>query len=162
MIPSLTLLFVGAGVLTYLIILYNGLVALRNDINKAWPNIDVLLKQRHDELPRVVDVCKGYMQCERETLAQLTEARARYAVAVSVNEKAKASGNLSASVYRLFATAENYPDLKANETFLQLQKRITELENDIADRRGFTTTRLIYSTREFSKCRTLWWPSCSE
>jgi LemA protein len=148
MIPSLIFLFLGAGVLIYAITLYNGLVALRNDIDKAWANIDVLLKQRHDELPRVVDVCKGYMQYERETLLQLTEARARYAAAVTVNQKARASGDLSASVSRLFATAENYPDLKTNETFLQLQKRITELENEISDRREFYNDAInLFNTR---------------
>ncbi len=148
MIPSLLLFFAGAGTLIYLITLYNGLVALRNDIDKAWANIDVLLKQRHDELPRIVDVCKGYMRYEQETLLQLTEARARYGAAVSVNQKTKASGDLSASVSRLFATAENYPELKANDTFLQLQKRITELENDIADRREFYNDAInLFNTR---------------
>jgi len=73
----------------------------------------------------LADVCKGYMQYEREALQQLTEARAKYAAAVTVNQKAQSSGALSASVQRLFATAENYPDLKANATFLELQERIT-------------------------------------
>jgi len=131
------LAFVTAGLLIYLGTLYNGLVALRNDIDKAWANIDVVLKQRHDELPRLADVCKGYMQFERETLQQLTEARARYAAAVTVNQKTQLSSALSASVQRLFATAESYPDLKANATFLELQERITGLENQIADRREF-------------------------
>ena len=148
MITYAILAFVVAGVSIYLTTLYNGLVALRNDIEKAWANIDVLLKQRHDELPRVVDVCKGYMQYEKETLLQLTEARARLAVAVSVDQKVKASGALSASVARLFASAEKYPDLKANQTFLQLQKRITELENEISDRREFYNDAInLFNTR---------------
>src|ERR1700682_576065 len=147
-ISSFTLLFVAAGFLIYLGILYNGLIALRNDIDKAWANIDVLLKQRHDELPRLVDVCKGYMQYEQETLERLTAARAKYAAAVTVNQKAQASGDLSVSVQRVFATAENYPQLRANVTFLQLQKRITDLENQIADRREFYNDAInLFNTR---------------
>jgi LemA protein len=74
LIPFLIVAFAVVGVLIYLATIYNGLVALRNDMDKAWANIDVLLKQRHDELPRLVDVCKGYMQYERETLQTLTDA----------------------------------------------------------------------------------------
>jgi len=137
MMALLFVLFVIAGLLAYCTILYNGLVALRNEIDRAWANIDVLLKQRHDELPRLVEVCKGYMQYERETLLRVTQARAMFAAAATVDQKAQASGTLSASLQQLFASAENYPALKANETFLQLQKRISELENEIADRREF-------------------------
>jgi LemA protein len=148
MIPFFALLFIAAGLLIYLAMLYNGLVALRNDIDKAWANIDVLLKQRYDELPRLADVCKGYMQYERETLQQLTEARTQYAAAITVNQKAQLSGPLSASVQRLFATAENYPDLKANATFRELQERITGLENQIADRREFYNDAInLFNTR---------------
>jgi LemA protein len=148
MITYAIVAFVVIGAILYLTMLYNGLVALRNDMDKAWANIDVLLKQRHDELPRLVDVCKGYMQYERETLQQLTEARARFGAAVSVDQKAKASSALSASVTRLFATAESYPDLKANQTFLQLQKRITELEDEISDRREFYNDAInLFNTR---------------
>src|SRR5260370_15631713 len=147
-IPFFVLVFVAAGLLIYLGTLYNGLVALRNDINKAWANIDVLLKQRHDELPRLADVCKGYMQYEREALQQLTEAPAQYAAAGTVNQTTQSSGALSASVQRLFATAENYPDLKANATFLELQERITGLENQIAARREFyNKARNLYNHR---------------
>jgi len=147
-IPFFVLVFVAAGLTIYLGTLYNGLVALRNDIDKAWANIDVLLKQRYDELPRLADVCKGYMQYERETLQQLTEARAKYAAAVTVNQKAQLSSTLSASVQRLFATAENYPDLKASATFLELQERITALENQIADRREFYNDAInLFNTR---------------
>ncbi len=129
--------FIAAGVLAYLVTIYNGLVGLSNDIDKAWANIDVLLKQRHDEIPRLVDVCKGYMRYERETLQMLTEERAKYALAATIDQKTRASGSLSASVQKLFAVAERYPDLKANVSFLELQKRISELESQIADRREF-------------------------
>jgi|SRR5579859_1180631 len=147
-IPFFVVVFVVAGVLIYLGTLYNGLVALRNDIDKAWANIDVLLKQRHDELPRLADVCKGYMQYERETLQQLTQARASYAAAVTVNQKAQIGSSLSASVQRLFATAENYPELKANSTFHELQERISGLESQIADRREFYNDAInLFNTR---------------
>ena len=147
-IPLLLFLFIVAGVLIYLGTLYNGLVALRNDIDKAWANIDVLLKQRHDEIPRLVAVCQGYMQYERETLQRLTEARARYASAYSLDQKAHASGAVSASVQQVFMAAENYPELQANKSFLELQKRITELENQIADRREFFNDAInLFNTR---------------
>lgn len=147
-IPLAVVLFAVAGLLIYLGTLYNGLIALRNDIDKAWANIDVLLKQRHDEIPRLVAVCQGYMQYERETLQYLTEARARYASALSAEQKAQASGAVTDSVQRLFAVAENYPGLKANATFLELQKRITDLENQIADRREFYNDAInLFNTR---------------
>src|ERR1700744_2605877 len=104
---SRALIFVLIGLLIYWVTVYNGLVSLRNDIEKAWANIDVLLKQRHDEIPRLVDACKGYMQYERETLQSLTEARTRSALATTFDEKALASGSVTASVQKLFAVAEN-------------------------------------------------------
>src|SRR5208337_2266355 len=114
LIPSLVILFLVAGVLIYLGMIYNGLVAMRNDIDKSWANIDVLLKQRHDEVPRLVDVCKGYMQYERETLQTLIEARARYASAATLDQKVQASGNVSISVEKVLAVAEKYPGLQAS------------------------------------------------
>jgi LemA protein len=148
LMPLMVLLFVAVGLLTYLGVLYNGLIALRNDIDKAWANIDVLLKQRHDELPRLVAVCEGYMRYERETLERLTDARAKYASAFSADQKVKASTDVTASLQRVFAVAENYPALQANATFLELQKRITELENQIADRREFYNDAInLFNTR---------------
>ena len=148
LIPALIVLFIAGGVIFYLVTIYNGLVTMRNDIDKSWANIDVLLKQRHDELPRLVDVCKGYMQYERETLESLIEARARYGTAATIDQKAQASNNLSASVGKLFAVAENYPTLQANASFLELQKRTTELESQIADRREFYNDAInVFNTR---------------
>jgi LemA protein len=129
--------FIVVGVLWYTVTIYNGLVALKNDIDKAWANIDIMLKQRHDELPKLLDVCKGYMNYERDTLQKIVQARAMYQQAVTMDQKAQADQSTQAAVRGLFAVAENYPDLKANNNFLQLQKRITELENQIADRREF-------------------------
>ena len=148
LIPLLFFLFIVAGLMIYLGTLYNGLIALRNDVDKAWANIDVLLKQRHDELPRLVAVCQGYMQYERETLQRLTEAREKYASAYSMDQKAQASGAVTASVQQVFMTAENYPELQANKSFLELQKRITDLENQIADRREFFNDAInLFNTR---------------
>ena len=136
-LAGLLIFLIGAGLLIYVVIIYNGLVRLRNDIDKAWANIDVLLKQRHDELPNLVATCKGYMQYEQQTLERITQARKAYMRAATVGEKAQADLLTTGALRGLFAVAENYPDLKANNNFLQLQKRISELEDMIADRREF-------------------------
>jgi LemA protein len=121
---------------------------MRNDIDKSWANIDVLLKQRHDEVPRLVDVCKGYMQYERETLQTLMEARTRFGSAATLDQKVQASGNVSVSMGKVFAVAENFPALQANASFLEIQKRISELENQIADRREFYNDSInVFNTR---------------
>jgi len=123
---------VGAA---WVLAVYNGLVAARKECDRAWANIDVLLKQRHDELPRLVEVCRGHAAFERSTLEAVVAARAKFADARTIPAQANASANLSAAVRGLLATAESYPDLKASESFLRLQTRITEIENQIADRR---------------------------
>ena len=125
-------------VLVYGVVTYNGLVQLKHNIAKAWANIDVLLKQRHDELPKLVEVCRQYKQFEQETLARVTEARARVAKAREAHDVpalGAAENLLRAGLGQIFAVAEAYPELKANEHFMQLQTRITALENSIADRR---------------------------
>lgn len=122
----------------YAVVAYNGLVQLKHNISKAWANIDVLLKQRHDELPKLVEVCKQYKQFEQKTLQRVTEARARVASAREqrdVGALGQAEGMLRLGLGQIFAVAEAYPELKANEHFMQLQSRITALENSIADRR---------------------------
>jgi LemA protein len=134
---GLVVVLVVVGVFIYLITIYNSLVRLRNDMDKAWANIDVLLKQRHDELPKLIETCKGYMQYEQKTLQMITEARTAFMKANTVAEKAQADNLISGALKSLFAVSENYPDLKANNSFLQLQKRISELEERIADRREF-------------------------
>jgi LemA protein len=136
-IVLLFLLFVVVGAVAYLVTLYNGLIAVKNNVDKAWANIDVLLKQRHDELPNLIEVCKGYMKYEGETLQRVTAARAAYAQAGTVDEKVQASAGMTAALGRLIATAENYPELKANADFTHLQSRVSELESEIADRREF-------------------------
>lgn len=122
----------------YGVIIYNGLVNLRHNVAKAWANIDVLLKQRHDELPKLVEVCRQYKQFEQSTLQRVTEARAQVANAREKHDVpalGEAEGMLRIGLGQIYAVAEAYPELKANEHFMQLQSRITALENSIADRR---------------------------
>jgi LemA protein len=133
----LLFLFLLVGAIAYLVTLYNGLVAVKNNVDKAWANIDVLLKQRHDEVPNLIEVCKGYMRYEAETLERITAARAAYGQAATVDEKVQASAGMTAALGRLIATAENYPELKANADFAHLESRVSELEEAIADRREF-------------------------
>jgi LemA protein len=131
---------VALVIAVHAIMVYNGLVSVKNNVARAWANIDVLLKQRHDELPRLVEVCKAYRDFERETLVRVTEARTRVAQAREAQDMAAlgpAEAALRVGVAHIFALAERYPDLKANQNFLALQRRITDLENAIADRREF-------------------------
>jgi LemA protein len=114
---------------------YNGLVAARRECDRAWSNIDVLLKQRYDELPRLVEVCRSHAAFERGTLEAVVAGRARVADARTIAAQTQESSSLSAAVRNLLATAESYPSLKASESFLRLQSRITEIEDQIADRR---------------------------
>jgi LemA protein len=134
---GLIIVLAAVGVFVYFITIYNSLIRLRNDIDKSWANIDVLLKQRHDELPKLIETCKGYMQYEQKTFQLITEARTAFLKAGSVAEKAQADNLVTGALKSLFAVAENYPDLKANNNFMQLQKRISELEERIADRREY-------------------------
>jgi LemA protein len=127
-------------ILIYAIMIYNNLVGLKHAVTKAWSNIDVLLKQRHDELPKLVETCKQYMKYEQETLERVMQARSAVSSAMQkgdVGAVGQAENELRIGLGNLFAVAENYPELKANDSFLHLQSRITGLENSIADRREF-------------------------
>ena len=131
-------LAVLAVVAVYGIGIYNGLVKLREAVKQAWSNIDVLLVQRHDELPKLVETCKQYMQYEQETLERVMKARASVFQAAGRGDVAAvgaAESALRAGLGQLFAVVENYPQLKADESFRHLQARITQLEESIADRR---------------------------
>ena len=141
-------MLIGIGILVVLVIvviviigyfvgIYNNLVTLKNDIDRSFSNIDVVLKQRHDELPKLIETCKGYMQYEQATLQKVVEARNAFTQASTVGQKAQADTMVTAALKSLFALSEAYPDLKANNNFMQLQKRISELEERIADRREF-------------------------
>ncbi|MDO8932772.1 MAG: LemA family protein [Rhodocyclaceae bacterium] len=135
-----SILFLGAILVfaAFGVMLYNGLVQLKHAVAKAWANIDVLLKQRHDELPKLVEACKQYKQFEQATLQSVIQARSQVQVArerQDVPALGEAESALRAGIGQIFAVAEAYPELKANESFMQLQGRITALENAIADRR---------------------------
>ncbi|GAB4362371.1 MAG: LemA family protein [Deltaproteobacteria bacterium] len=116
----------GAGVW-----LYNRLVRLRNLSRSSWSDIDVMLRKRHDLVGNLVETVKGYAAFEKATLQGVTEARARAMRAAGPAEKGPEEGSLGKSLSSLFAVAENYPDLKASESFLTLQKQLAELENGI-------------------------------
>ncbi|MBN2142867.1 LemA family protein [Candidatus Woesearchaeota archaeon] len=137
-------IIIGGAILLVVIIfagvfvgIYNALVRLKNDIKKSWANIDVLLKQRSDELPKLIASVKGYMKHEKGLLTDLTKARTAFLSAKTMSAKAQADGTISGVLKSLFAVAENYPNLKANENFVHLQTRISGLENELADRREF-------------------------
>ena len=129
-----------ALVLVYAISIYNHLVRIKHNVSKAWSNIDVLLKQRHDEIPKLVETCKQYMKFEQDTLEKVMQARSRVSEAQqaqNIPALGAAEGALRLGLGQLFAVAEDYPELRANENFQHLQSRISSLENTIADRREF-------------------------
>jgi LemA protein len=139
-IASIITLVVVIGLVFYVISIYNHLVRLKHNVSKAWSNIDVLLKQRHDEIPKLVETCKQYMKFEQDTLEKVMLARSRVSEArqnQDVPGLGAAEGALRMGLGQLFALAEDYPELRANENFQHLQGRITSLENTIADRREF-------------------------
>ena len=137
-----TFIFLGviAAIGLYAVTLYNNLVSLKHNVDKAWANIDVLLKQRHDELPKLVETCKQYMGYEKDTLEKVMLARSAVSAAREkgdIGALGPAETQLRMGLGNLFAVAEAYPDLKANDNFKHLQARISGLENAIADRREF-------------------------
>ena len=129
------ILIIAAGFVGYIISLYNSLIQVKNNIEKAWKNIDVLLIQRHDELPKLIDAVKGYMKHERELLTRITQLREGYRNARTIGEKTRIENDLNREIGRVRITLEQYPDLKASNNFLQLQGRISAIESSIADRR---------------------------
>jgi LemA protein len=136
MLVIVVALVVGAVVaLAWFLTIYNGLIGARGECDRSWANIDVLLKQRHDELPKLVEVCKGYMAHERQTLEAVMAARNRFSTAQGPEQQAAASAGISGALRQLFAVAENYPQLQAEANFQALQGRISALESQIADRR---------------------------
>ena len=127
-------------VVVYFTLIYNNLVTLKHNVSKAWANVDVLLKQRHDELPKLVETCKQYMNYEKDALEAIINARSAVSTArekSDIKALGAAETQLRLGLGNLFALAEDYPELKANESFQHLQSRITGLEHDIADRREF-------------------------
>lgn len=130
-------LFGALAIIGYFITIYNGLISLKENIKKSWSNIDVILKQRHDELPKLISVCESFSEFETGVLDRLMRAREKYFKAKGVAKKSEASNEVTAALQGIFALAENYPDLKTNKNFMQLQERISHLEETLADRREF-------------------------
>ena len=132
--------------------LYNRLVRLRNGREQAFADIDVQLKQRHDMIPQLVETVRGYMQHERGVLTEVTEARAAAMKATTINDKISAETRLSTALDGLKVSVEAYPDLKANQNFLDLQNEISDIENKIAAARRFfnsATKELNIATEVF-------------
>jgi len=135
LVGGLAAALVLIGVVAYSVMVYNGLVRLRRRINKAKSDIDALLKQRSDELPKLIDTAQEYMEYERDVLQDITEARTKVQEASGPGETADANEELRGALGEFFAVAEDYPELKSNENFQQLQERISSIEEGIADRR---------------------------
>jgi len=137
-LSTIILIAIVVVVALYAVLIYNNLVRLKHNVAKSWSNIDVSLKQRHEELPKLVDVCKRYMGYEQETLQRVVQARGAVFDACGRGDLkglGTAETELRAGLGQLFALAESYPDLKANESFRHLSQRVSQLEETIADRR---------------------------
>ena len=144
---TLIIILVVVAVLVLGVIgIYNNLVKLRNNRENAFANIDVQLKQRHDLIPQLVATVKGYAEHEKELLTRVTEARAAAMSATGINDKIQAENALSSALAGLKVSLEAYPDLKANQNFLQLQTEIADIENKIAATRRYFNT----ATRELN------------
>ena len=137
MLPLLIVLGLIVLVVGWVVGVYNGLIRLRNQVKEAWAQVDVQLKRRFDLIPNLMETVKGYMTHERETLEAVTNARAAVGGAGNLAERMDAEGGLTAALGRLFAVAENYPDLKASTNFLALQEELSSTENKISFSRQF-------------------------
>jgi LemA protein len=146
MVWAIVILAVVALIAIALVVLYNRLVRLRNRVDNAWAQIEVQLKRRWDLIPNLVETVKGYAAHERETFQNVTEARAAAQRAQTPAEAAQTEGLLSQALGRLFAVAEAYPELQADENFRQLQSELAETENRIAvSRQVYNDTVLTYN-----------------
>ncbi len=138
------LALVGLGAVLWIVGAFNDLIRLRAKTHQEFANIDVVLRQRHDEIPSLVAVCKGYIQHEAAVLEKVTALRSDYQRSDDINAKVLLENELHLALFGLVGIVENYPDLKANEQFLRLQKRLTELETTIADRRELYNQAVTY------------------
>ena len=137
-----------AVIALFIIFLYNSLISLRNQVKNSWAQIDVQLKRRNDLIPNLIESVKGYMKHEKTVLENVTKARSAILSAETVEEKGKASNMLSKTLKSLFAVSENYPQLKANENFLQLQEELTGTENKIAySRQHYNDMVMVFNTK---------------
>lgn len=145
-------LFILGGIVLLLLLyiwsLYNGLVSLKTQIEEAWSQIDVQLKRRADLIPNLVSTVKGYAKHEKSIMDSVTKARASMLAAKSLDAKAKASDALSGALGKLLAIAENYPQLKANDGFIQLQKELSDTEDKVAySRQYYNSSVLEFNTK---------------
>lgn len=149
MLVVLAVLVIFAVIIAYMGVgIYNGLVSLKNQIDRSWANVEVILKQRFDEIPQLVQVVEQYAGYEQSTLKKVIEARNTYMQAQTTEQKVSAANDMSKAFSGLLALGEAYPELKANTNFVHLQTRVSELENQIADRREqFNETVTNYNTR---------------
>ncbi len=148
MVPLLIILAIVAVLVIFVIMLYNSLVSLRNRIENAWAQIDVQLKRRYDLIPNLVETVKGYATHEQETLEKVIQARNMAVSATGVEGQAEAENMLTGALKSLFAVSEAYPDLKANQSFLQLQEELTGTEGRIAYARQFYNDSVFkYNTK---------------
>ena len=142
------ILIVLAVIVVAIIGLYNSLVSLRMKVQNAWSQIDVQLQRRFDLIPNFVETVKGYMSHEKETLEKVTELRTSWANAQTVKDKAELDGQLSSALKTIMAVSENYPDLKANQNFMQLSEELRNTENKIAfSRQFYNDTATMYNTK---------------
>jgi len=130
-------IIVAVVILGWLIAIYNSLIRFRNRTNEAWSDIDVQLKRRYNLIPNLVETVKGYAKHERELFEKVTKARSQAMNAQTVEEQGQAENTLAGALKSLFAVAENYPDLKANQNFLELQRELSDTENKIQAARRF-------------------------
>ncbi len=144
----LIILAIVVVIALFIIGVYNGLVKARQKVRNAWSQIEVQLQRRFDLIPNLVETVKGYMTHEKEVLEKVTELRSSWANASSVKEKAELDNALSSALKTIMAVSENYPDLKANQNFSELQNSLTETENKISFARQFyNDTAMMYNTK---------------
>lgn len=144
----ITLLILAVLLLLWSVFIYNSLIQARNQVDEAWSDIDVQLKRRYNLIPNLIETVKGYKDYESSTLEKITELRQQAMAAQSLDDKAKAESALGLGLGKLFAVAENYPDLKANNSFMDLQKNLADLETQIQNaRRYYNGTTRDYNTK---------------
>lgn len=145
---GIAIVIILAVIVVAAIAMYNGLIRLKNRVDEAWSDIDVQLKRRYDLIPNLVNTVKGYAAHEKELFEKVTEARTRAMGATNAADKSQAENILSGTLKSLFAVAENYPDLKANQNFLELQRELTDTEDKImASRRFYNANVRDFNTK---------------
>lgn len=136
-ITIIILILLATGIISVVVTAYNKLVMLKFNTQKSYANIDILLKQRADEIPNLIKVVKEYMNYEEKVLTQLTQLRTQFLNSNDTNEKIELSNQMDKTMKSVFAVSENYPNLQASANFSELQKRVSDLENALSDRREF-------------------------